>query len=208
MSSAKLSANKKNVFMHLLAGELEKEIPDLDLYSSERRLLDFAYRDLQTCLTDKLNKNNLTDVKETSALNDETGEDEVKFFLKIWTTQWLQKWRERVTFCQKIPQFSLDQIKTKKKATQIFKRMENGQELKKMVVQGLINTGEVCMVELIAESLIIEEIGSRLRINRGRVSSDKNVMDPWSIYQQVASRIKNLAERKTPIIHLKLLTDI
>ena len=77
-----------------------------------------------------------------------------------------------------------------------------------MVVQRLINNGEVCMAELIAENLIIEEITSRLRMNKGQASADKTLLDPWSIFQQVAPRVKTLTKRKTPIIHLKLMTDV
>ena len=206
MPSAKLRASKDHTIMPLLAGELENEIPDLDIHGSERKLLDFAYQDFETCLTENLNDTDLIDIEE--ALNDDARQDEIKSFLKIWTTQWLGKWRERVTFCQKMPQFSLEHLKAKKKAAKMFKRMENGQELKNMVVQRLINKGEVCMAELIAENLIIEEIASRLRMNKGKKVDEKTILDPWSILQEISPRVKSLTQRKTPIIHLKLLTDI
>ena len=206
MPSAKLDSSRDPVIMPWLARELEKEIPDLDIYGSERRLLDFAYLDLETSLTEKLSTANFVDIDE--ALNDETRQEEIKAFLKIWTKQWLGKWRERVTFCQRMPQFSLEHLQTKKKATKIFKRMENGQELKQMVVQRLINYGEVCMPELIAENLIIEEIAFRLKMNGGKTPKDKTLLEPWIILQEVSPRVKSLAERKTPLIHLKLMTDV
>jgi hypothetical protein len=206
MPSAKLDSSRDSVIMSWLARELEKEIPDLDIYGLERRLLDFAYLDLETSLTEKLRTANFVDIDE--ALNDETCQEEIKAFLKIWTKQWLEKWRERVTFCQRMPQFSLDHLKNKKKATKIFKRMENGQELEQMVVQKLINYGEVCMPELIAENLIIEELAFRLKMNRGKTPKDKTLLDPWIILQEVSPRVKSLAERKTPLIHLKLMTDV
>ena len=192
--------------MPLLAGELENEIPDLDIYGSERKLLDYAFHDLETCLTAKMSDSTEADIE--NALNDEAYEDEVRSFLKVWTKQWLEKWRERVTFCQKIPQFSFEHLKAKKKAVKISKRIKNGNELKKMIVQRLINNGEVCMTELIAENMIIEEITSRLIMNKGRVPVDKTLLDQWSIFQQVSPRVKSLAKRKTPIIHLKLMTEV
>jgi hypothetical protein len=206
MPSAKLDSSNDPVIMPWLARELEKEIPDLDIYGSERKLLDFAYQDLETSLTEKLSTANYVDIDE--ALNDETCHEEIKAFLKVWTQQWLGKWRERVTFCQRMPQFSLEHLKNKKKATKIFKRMENGQELKKMVVQRLINYGEVCMPELIAENLVIEEIAFRLKMNGGKTPKDKTMLDPWIILQEVSPRVKSLAERKAAIIHLKLMTDV
>ena len=206
MPSAKLCASRNPVIMPLLAGELEKEIPDLDLYGSERRLLDFAYQDLETWLKLKLSATNSDDIEE--ALNTEDRQEEIKEFLKVWTKQWLEKWRERVTLCQKMPQFSLRHLKIKRKAMKIFERMEEGQELKKLVVQKLINEGELCMAELIAENLIIEEIAYRLNMNGGKMPTDKITLEPWHILQEVLPRVKRLTERKIPLIHLKLMMDV
>ena len=146
------------------------------------------------------------DVEEV--LNDESRQDEIKAFLKVWTTQWLEKWRERVTLCQKMPQISLAHLKIKNKAAKIFKQMEEGQELKRMVVQKLINKGEVCMAKLIADNLIIEEIACRLKTNDAKEPTDKISLDPWDILQEVVPRVNRLTERKAPIIHLKLMMDI
>ncbi|GAI36074.1 unnamed protein product, partial [marine sediment metagenome] len=99
-------------------------------------------------------------------------------------------------------------LKTKKKATTIFKKMKNGQELKELVVQKLINNGEVCMADLIAENMIIEEIACRLRMNKGKAAADKVTLEPWNILQEVLPRVKRLTERTTPLIHLKLITDV
>jgi hypothetical protein len=206
MSSAKLRSSKNPVITSWLARQLEKEIPDLDLYGSERRLLDFAYQDLETCIKSKWRGIDSDEVEK--ALNTEDRQKEIKEFLKVWTKQWLEKWRERVTLCQKMPQFSLAHLKTKRKAKKIFKRMEKGQELKKLVVQKLINEGEVCMAELIAENLIIEEIAYRLKMNGGKTPTDKITLEPWHILQEVLPRIKRLTERKIPLIHLKLMMDV
>ncbi len=207
MSSDELHSTTKSVAKSRLARELEREIPDLDLHGSERSLLDFAYRDLETCL--KLKGISITSKKdEKTLMDDEDHQKEMKAFLKVWTKQWLEKWRERVTLCQKMPHFSLRHAKTKKKATKIFKRMENGQELKKLVAQKLINKGEVCMAELIAENLIIEEIAYRLRMNNGKTPNNKIALEPWNIFQTVVPRVKRLTERRIPLIHLKLMMDV
>ena len=206
MPSFKVQASRTTVILPWLAGELEKEIPDLDIHGSERKLLDFAYQDLETCLIEKLNDKNSGDIEE--ALKDERRQDEIQTFLKIWTKKWLEKWRERVTLCQKMPYFSLEHLKAKKKAKKIFKRIKKGPELKKMIIKSLINKGEICMVDLIAENLIIEEIAFRLRMNSRKIPADKIILDPWHILQAVSPRIKRLVKRKTPLVHLQLLTGI
>lgn len=205
MSSAKLHSSKNPMIMSWLARELKGEIPELDIYGLERSLLDFAYHDLETCL--KLKWRDLNSDEPEEAIKAEDRQEEMKAFLRVWTTQWLEKWRERVTLTKEMPQFSLAHLKAKRKAKRILKRMEKGQELKKLVEQKLIDQGEVCMAEMIAESLIIEEIACRLKMHSGKTSADKIALEPWNILQEVLPRVKRLAERRIPIIHLKLMMD-
>jgi len=185
--------------------QLEKEIPDVDIYGVERKLLDFAYEDLETCIKLKWKDANSVDIEE--ALDNEDQQEEVKAFLKVWTGQWLEKWRERVTFCQKMPRFSLQHLKAKRKAAKIFKRMEYGQELKEFIVQKLVNQGEVCMPELIAENLVIEQIAYLLKMNGGKTPVDKDALEPWQIFHDVLPQVKSLTERKMPLIHMKLMSE-
>lgn len=204
MSSAELHSSKNSEIVYCLATQLEKEIPDVDIYGTEKKLLDFAYHDLETCIRLKWRNINSEDIEK--ALNDEDNQEEIKTFVKVWTKQWLEKWRERVTLCQKMPRFSLQHIKAKRKATKLFQQMEDGQELKDFVVHKLINQGEVCMPELIAENLVIEQIAFTLKA-QGRISSaDNNALKPWQIFCDVLPQVKSLTQRKAPIIHMKLMT--
>jgi hypothetical protein len=206
MASSKLEYSRNPIIAPWLAKELEREIPDLDIYGSERKLLDFAYKDLETYLELENCETNFEDIEEFVDNGIQT--DEIQSFIKIWTRQWLEKWRQRVTLCQQMPQISLSFLKTKNKATKIFKKMEKQEELKKLVTQKLINKGEICMVDLIAENLIVEEIAQRLKLNEGRDPIDKSIFEPWSIFQELVPRVNRLTERRTPIIHLKLMMDI
>lgn len=204
MLNPKLRGSINPVILFWLGKELEKEIPDLDLYGSERRLLDFASKDLETWLNVKRGD---TDYEIEKALNVRDNQEEIKEFLKVWTKQWLEKWRERVTLYQKTPTFSLKHIKRKNRAKKIFEQIENGKELKKLVVQKLINQGEVCMPELIAENLIIEQIVHRLKMRKEKASTIKTTMKPWQILNDVLPQVNSLAKKKTPLIHMKLMID-
>ncbi len=205
MASSKLEYSRNPIIAPWLAKELEREIPDLDIYGSERKLLDFAYKDLETYLELENCETNFEDIEEF--LDNGIQTDEFQSFIKIWTRQWLEKWRQRVTLCQQMPQISLSFLKLKNKATKIFKEMAKQDELKKLVKQKLIKKGEICMVELIAENLIIEEIAQRLKTNKGKELLDETILDPWSIFQELLPRVNRLTERRTPIIHLKLMMD-
>ena len=205
MPSAKLRTSVNQVIVFWLASELEKEIPDLDLYGSERKLLDFACKDLETWLDVKREDADSDDAER--ALNVQDNSEEIKTFLKFWTKQWLEKWRERVTLCQNMPVFSLKHVKRKKRAKKILERMENGQELKKWVIQKLVNQGEVCMPELIAENLVIEQIAFRMKTRKEKTAASKTAMEPWQILQDVTPQVNSLAKSKTPLIHMKLMID-
>ncbi|HDQ06472.1 MAG TPA: hypothetical protein ENN36_07110 [Candidatus Bathyarchaeota archaeon] len=193
------------VIMFWLARELEKEIPDLDLYGTDRKLLDFASKDLETWLDLKLENANSDEIEK--ALNVQDNPEEIKAFLTVWTKQWLEKWRERVTLCQNMPVFSLKHVKRKKRAKKILERMEDGQELKRWVVQKLVNQGEVCMPELIAENLVIEQIAYRMKTRKEKTAASKTAMEPWQILQDVTPQVNSLAKSKTPLIHMKLMID-
>jgi hypothetical protein len=153
----------------------------------------------------KLRDENSDEIKKV--LNVRDNQKEIKAFLKVWTKQWLEKWRERVTLCQKMPTFSMMQVKRKKSAKKIFKQMIKGQELKKLVVQKLINQGEVCMPELIAENLVIEQIANRLNIRKKKAPTSKIAMKPWQILHDVLPQVNSLAKRKKPLIHMRLMID-
>lgn len=204
LSSREIRTSLNQVIVFWLAKELEKEIPDLDLYGAEKKLLDFACRDLEAWLEVKREGANADEVNKVSDVLE--NQEEIKAFLKVWTIQWLEKWRERVTLCQKMPTFSLRQAKRKKGAKKLFDNMEEGQELKKYVVQKLVNQGELCMPELIAENLVIEQISFSMGAHiEDEESADKTKMKAWQILQEMLPNVKSLANKKTPLIHMKVM---
>jgi len=83
--------------------------------------------------------------------------------------------------------------------------MAEGKELKKWVVQKLINQGEICMPELIADNLVIEQIAYRLKTRKGDDPASKAAMKPWQILQDVLPNVNVLAKKKMPLIHMKVM---
>ena len=79
-------------------------------------------------------------------------------------------------------------------------------ELKKLVVQKLVDQGEVCRANLLAENLIIKEIADQL--NRcGKKNPVRIVVNPTEILHGVYTKVKKLADKKTPLLHLKIIKD-
>ncbi|NIR87922.1 hypothetical protein GWO13_10385 [Candidatus Bathyarchaeota archaeon] len=209
MSHVLLYSARSPKILSWLAQELEKQIPDFDLYSQDRRVLAFAYKDLETCLETRWKVANPYQLRTMLMKAAQDSPEEVKAFLKVWISRWLEKWKERVRLFQKTPKFSKRHIGRVRKAKKIYKGMGKSarRELKRLVVKKLVNQGEVCMAELIAKNLIIEEIANQLNRNSGKKSTKEISLNPAEVLQGLLVRIKTLAERKIPLIYLKIKLD-
>ena len=204
MSHALLYSTRNPKILCWLAQELEKQIPDFDHHGQDRWLLAFAYRDLEKCLGVRWKTANRYELRMMVMKAAEDTPVEVKAFLKMWTGQWLGKWRERVRLFHKTPRFSKRHLGSMRRARRIYKGMKKRQELKRLIVQKLVNQGEVCMAGLIAENLIIEEIAHQLNRNSGKTSI-KIGLNPVEILQGLLSKVKTLPDRKIPLIYLKIM---
>jgi hypothetical protein len=198
---------KRNLrILFWLIDELKKQIPDFEVQGQDRCVLEFAYQDLQTCLETKWK---ITDASQLNIILTKVMDarpDEVKAFLKVWISKWLEKWRERVTLSQEMPKISKRRLINLRKAKRLYDGMIERQELKKLVVQKLVNQGEVCRAKLIAKNLIIKEIADQLK-RRGKKKTEKRVVNPTEILHGVYNKVKRLANNKTAILHLKISKD-
>jgi hypothetical protein len=204
MSYALLLSTRNPKILFWLAQELRKEIVDFDSYGQDRHLLAFAYRDLETCLKVKWKPANPYELHMLLKKAGENHPEEVKAFLKVWICRWLKKWRERVRLFQEMPRFSKRHLGNIMKAKKIYREMKERRELKKLVVQKLVNQGEVCMTRLIAETIIIEKIAHQLN-RRGGKPSTTITLNPAEILQGILSKVKTLTDRKTPIVYIKIM---
>ncbi|NIR86155.1 hypothetical protein GWO13_00745 [Candidatus Bathyarchaeota archaeon] len=204
-----LRSRRNPKILSWLAQELEKQIPGFAPYSQDRRLLAFAYKDLGTCLKVRWKVASPYQLRMMLIRAAEHRSEEVKAFLKIWIAQWLRKWRERVRLFQKIPKYSKPHLRSARKAKKIYKgtRQPARQDLKRLVVKKLVNQGEICMAEFIAETFIIQEIAQQLNRHSGKTSIDEISLNPAEILQGLLARVKKLTDRKSPVIYLKIKLD-
>jgi hypothetical protein len=205
-----LHSTRKTKVISWLIQELEKQITDFDPIHQDRQLLIFTCQDLVTCLEVMWKATDRSQVYMLFRQAAENRPIEVKAFLKVWVSHWLMKWRERVNIFQRMPKLCKRHLETLRIAKTLYKSMEKRfcfQKLKLLIIQKLVNQGEFCMVQLIAESLIIEEIAHKLNRNRGKKSMKKTLLNPAEMTQNLLAKIKTLSERKTPLIYVKISVD-
>ena len=200
MSNTLLYPTRNPKILSWMVQELKKQIPDFDPHGQDRRVLAFAYQDLQTCLGVRWKVADSYQLHMAVIKAAENRPEEVKAFLKVWVSRWLEKWRERVTLFQKMPRICKRCLRSLRNSKKIYRGMKKRQELKRMVVQKLVNQGEVCMARLIAETLIIKQIAHKLNRLDG-----KNVINLADILQGLLTEVETLADRKTPLIYLKCM---
>lgn len=208
MSHNILYSTRKTEVISWLIQELEKQITNFDPYHQDRQLLIFVCQDLETCLEVMWKATDRRQVYMLFRTAAENRPTEVKAFLTFWVSHWLMKWRERVSIFQRMPKLCKQHLENLRTAKILYKSKEKRfQKLKLHIIQKLVDQGEFCMVPLIAESLIIDEIAHELNRNRGKQSIKTNLLNPAEMVQNLLAKIKTLSKRKIPLIYVKISVD-
>ncbi|MEM1586325.1 MAG: hypothetical protein QXX99_03255 [Candidatus Bathyarchaeia archaeon] len=188
-----------------LVKEFETFIPQFKPYTTDYQMIIYASKDLETWLKVKMDIDN---TKVIYGRLEEIFKDnprDFKILLNFWADMWLKKWRERVRILSTNFEMPRDHIERLKKARRILQEVDWKNELRSMTIRKLVEYGEICMTEFIADNLIVEEIAKRLqRTNK----DDLIVLDPLSIYNMVSSKITRLSKEKGPLVYLNIKPNL
>lgn len=199
MSSTVFCEYESLTIRSLLSAELEELIPNLDLKELDKIVLELAHNDLKIYLDFEKKKSNFSIDNTKKLENTEDKTTELKAFLKFWIGLWVEKWEKRIAISQKLPKISRLKV-CKLRNARAFYCLSNGKKkLKENVIIKLMNKGEICMPQQIADQLIIREIARHL--NKMKFSVDDNLLD---ILHGVYTRIGKLQKETKPILYLKL----
>jgi hypothetical protein len=198
--------NFRNKVFSLLIEAFQGYIPQFKPYTLDYQMVVYASRDLETWLKVKLNTDDAQAIYKSLEGYFEGKMQDLKSSISLWASMWLNKWRERVRVLSTKFEMPPDYAEKIGRAKKIYQNMDYKYELKNMAVRKLVNQGEICMIEFIAENLIIEEIAKRIR------KSSKNMIsiapDPLSIYNAVSARITRLPKERGPLVYLNIKPNI
>lgn len=188
--------------LSLLAEEIKAYLPQFEPQTTDYQMVVYACRDLEAWMRCKWALNSQRSIYERveEALQDEPRDFRV--FLNFWAGRWIEKWRERVKVLSARPELPSNVQEMIKRAKMIYRGIGRRKELKRMVTQKLVLQGEICMTEVIAENLIVEEIAKRSRSLSEE--SKPAMMDPLNIFISLSRRISKLSEEKRPLIYLNV----
>jgi len=153
-------------FIEMLLSDKLKDInATLDLFGSDRKVLQIACQDLTNYLRFHWNlvgkEANECDIVEKLEELFNENPNELEEFLEIWAKTWYRKWKERVKlligngYSRRWDKVT----KILNKAEPVWRRLSNRQEMQEVVTATLIRNGEICGTSILAENLLKMELG-------------------------------------------------
>ncbi|MCK4424628.1 hypothetical protein KAU93_03000 [Candidatus Bathyarchaeota archaeon] len=190
----------------LLSEKLKNRNPTLDLFGSDRRVLQIACQDLTNYL--KVHWNLVGKEANECELVDRieeffnTNPKELEEFLAMWTGMWLKKWKERVKLLignQDAKRWK-KVTKTLSNAEPVWRKLTNRQEMQDIVISTLIKNAEICGTSILAKNLLKMELGSKKK-RRSYVSEEEQVLN---VVNNTLRKARELTRSKGPLIFVKI----
>jgi hypothetical protein len=188
----------------LLSEKLKERNPMLDVFGSDRKVLQIACEDLTNYLKvhwnlvgKEANECELVDMLE-KLLNEDPLE--LEEFLDVWTGIWFKKWKERVKLLIGNENSSRWNRVTKilNNAEPLWRRLSNRQEIQEALTSTLVKNGEICGTSILAENLLKMELGEK---KKEYLNEEEHVVN---VVNNALRRARELARSKGPLIFVKI----
>ena len=192
-------------FIEILLSEKLKEInPTLEVFGSDRKVLQIACQDLTNYLKVHWNlvgkEANECELVEKLEKFFNENPSELEEFLGIWTGIWLKKWKERVKLLIGNENFNRWNRVTKilNNAEPLWKKISNRQEIQELITSTLIKNGEICGTSILAENLLKMELGEK---SKEYSNEEEHLMNATN---NTLRKARELARSRGPLIFVKI----
>jgi hypothetical protein len=192
-------------FIEILLSERLKEIdPTMNVFGSDRKVLQIACQDLTNYLKvhwnlvgKEANECELVDRLE-KFFNENPSE--LEEFLGIWIGIWFRKWKERVKLLIGNENSNRWNKVTKilSNAEPLWRKLSNRQEMQELVTSTLIKNGEICGTSILAENLLKMELGEK---SREYINEEEQTMN---LVNNTLRKARELTRSKGPLIYVKI----
>ncbi|RLI43621.1 hypothetical protein DRO59_00495 [Candidatus Bathyarchaeota archaeon] len=188
----------------LLSEKLKEKNPLLDVFGSDRKVLQIACNDLTNYL--KVHWQLIGREENEYELADKIEEfykenpKEMEEFLEVWTGMWLKKWNERVKLLignQEARRWN-KVTKVLNKAQPLWRKLRKRHEMKEIVASTLIKNGEICGTSILAENLLKMELGG----SKKKYSNDEELV--LNVVNSTLRKARELSQSRGPLIFVKI----
>jgi hypothetical protein len=193
-----------NFIETLLSEKLKERNPMLDVFGSDRKVLQIACEDLTNYLKvhwnlvgKEANECELVDMLE-KLFNEDP--NELEEFLDVWTGIWFKKWKERVKLLIGNENSNRWNKVTKilNNAEPLWRTLSNRQEMQEVLTSTLIKNGEICGTSILAENLLKMELGEK---KKEYINEEEHVVN---VVNNALRKARELARSKGPLIFVKI----
>ncbi len=188
----------------LLSEKLKNKNPMLDIFGSDRKVLQMACQDLTNYLKVHWNLvgKEANECELVEKLEKFFNEDpsELEEFLDVWTGMWFKKWKERVKLLignEKAEKWNRV-TKTLNNAELLWRRVANRREMREVVTSTLIRNGEICGTSILAENLLKMELGKK---KKKHINEEEWVVN---VVNNALRKARKLARSKGPLIFVRI----
>ncbi len=204
MEKARKREYLMNFIETLLSEKLKDRNPMLDVFGSDRKVLQIACDDLTNYLKvhwnlvgKEANECELVDMLEKLSTENPT---ELEEFLDVWTGIWFKKWKERVKLLIGNENSNRWNRVTKilNNAEPLWRRLANRQEMTEVLTSTLIKNGEICGTSILAENLLKMELGEK---SKEYYSEEEQAV---TVVNNALRKARELARSKGPLIYVKI----
>jgi hypothetical protein len=170
----------------------------LDLQGSDRKMLQLACKDFTNYIKFQHNTSYQIKLDDLEKILQKE-KSELESFLSVWVARWMKKWQERVKLL--IGKHNRDEscrdFKNLEKAEPLWQNLDCKAELTDAVQSTLINNGEICGSELLAEhTLKLELVNSTLDL------SDR--AQALTFLCNVMRRANEIAKNRGPLLFVEV----
>lgn len=193
-----------NFIEMLLSEKLKSKNPMLDIFGSDRKVLQIACQDLTNYLRVHWNLvgKEANECELVDKLEEFHNEDpnELEEFIDLWTGMWLKKWKERVKLLiGKENSKKWNKVtRTLNKAEPLWRELPDRREMQEVVTSTLIKNGEICGTSILAENLLKMELG---RSRKKYINGEERVIN---VVNNSLRKARELARSKGPLIFVKV----
>jgi len=188
----------------LLSEKLRDKNPLMDVFGSDRKVLQIACQDFTNYLKvhwDLVGKeSNQCELVDKLEKFYRENPQELEEFVDLWTGMWLEKWKERVKLLiGKKKSHRWKAVRRKlQKVQPLWRRLPNRDEIREVVSSTLIKNGEICGTSILAENL--------LKMELGRSKNKYNDQEAWiaNAVNKALKKSRRVARSKGPLIFVKV----
>jgi len=144
----------------MLLDRLVELEPNLHLSGPDRGVYKLADEDLRNYICWLHNGDNEYDIVAGAGLS----EEEAKEFVNMWTGQWWKKYKQRTKLVltdNEFQKFTNTMKGSSSLKAEYLLSQETLNEMRREIIRVLLNSGEICGTEVVANNLIIKEFRDR-----------------------------------------------